>query len=120
MNKMEFISMRDFRTKTTLVWEKLINNEEIVITSNGRPRAFLVNIPDGYFDEMLTGIREAKNQIKPRIQITRQQFDLERTSEEIKASWQELRNMLSAIDGSSIDLKQSRAERRAAKYERND
>ena len=63
---MDFISMRDFRTKTTQVWEKLSNDEEIVITNNGRPRAFLVNIPEGLFDETLSGIRQAKAQIKPK------------------------------------------------------
>jgi len=54
---MNFISMRDFRTQTTQVWDKLENDEEIVITSNGRPKAFLINIPEGLFDEMLSGIR---------------------------------------------------------------
>ena len=129
---MDFISMRDFRNQSTQVWNKLSNEEEIVITSNGRPRAFLVNIPDGFFDEMLTGIRQAKEQIKPLRQgrhnrkaqvdfaASREKFDRDHSSEEMKASWQELRDMLSGIDGSGIDLERMKAERRARKYERHD
>ena len=60
--KMQFVSMRDFRTQTTRVWSQLKNGEEIVITNNGRPRAFLVNIPDGLFDKMLDSIRQAQKQ----------------------------------------------------------
>jgi len=107
--------MRDFRTQTTKVWENLSNEEEIVITNNGRPRAFLVNIPEGLFDEMLTGIRQAK----ANIHIEAKQALSKYSSEEKQASWQELRELLADVDGSDIDLKQMRAERRAAKYECN-
>ena len=40
--------------------------------------------------------------------------------EERRAAMQEIRESLSGIDGSSIDLERMRAERRAAKYERTD
>jgi len=123
---MDFMSIRDFRTQTALVWDKLDNDEEIVITNNGRPRAFLINIPEGYFDEILSGIRQAKAQISPQnhlhngLRQERERFAREHTAEEMKTSWQELRDMLADIDGNDIDLKQLRAERRAAKYERTD
>ena len=126
MNKMDFISMRDFRTQTSQVWEKLENGEEIVITNNGRPRAFLINIPDGLFDEMLSGIRYAKEQLKPKksqqadFRQERERFAREHTVEEMKTSWQELKDMLVGINENTIDLKQLRVERRAARYERND
>jgi antitoxin (DNA-binding transcriptional repressor) of toxin-antitoxin stability system len=125
VNIMRFVSMRDFRTQTTEIWNNLTDGEEIVITSNGRPRAFLVNIPDGFFDEMLMGIREAKTQIKPgfRRQIGYGQkharHDSGLTPEEKMAAMQEIRNLLIDVDGNNIDLKQIQAERRAAKYERN-
>jgi len=115
---MEFISMRDFRTETTKVWDKLNNDEEIVITNNGRPRAFLVSIPEGYFDEILTGIRQTKAQIKPR--NARQCFLQKHTPAERAAAMQEIRELLSDIDGDGIYLKQIRSERRAVKYEYND
>jgi len=103
--------MQDFGTQTRRVWDKLNNEEEIVITNDGQPRAFLVNIPDGFFNEILTGIRQVKSQIKPRqnnnktqFAAARECFDREHSSEEMTASWQELRDMLSNIDGSSVDL----------------
>jgi antitoxin (DNA-binding transcriptional repressor) of toxin-antitoxin stability system len=121
MNQMEFISMRDFRTQTTQVWSRLANNEEIVITNNGRPRAFLVSIPEGAFEQMLSGIREAKAKIMPVGSQTGEGcYENEHTPEELKSNWQELRDMLAGIDGNSVDLKQMQAERRAAKYERFD
>ena len=40
--------------------------------------------------------------------------------EERRAAMHELRGLLAGIDGSGIDLGRMRAERRAAKYERND
>jgi len=109
--------MRDFRTQTTQVWDKLSADEEIVITNNGRPRAFLVNIPDGCFDEVLTGIRQTKAKAAAKAPGGL----ANRTSpEEKRAAMQEIRELLAGIDGNSIDLKQMRAERRAAKYERHD
>ena len=77
-SRMDFISMFDFRTQTTQVWDKLDNDEEIVITNNGRPRAFLINIPEGFFDEMLTGIRKARAQIRSK---SRLQYDLRQERE---------------------------------------
>ena len=44
-------------------------------------------------------------------------LDYKPSDEGMKASWQELREMFSDIDGSDIDLKKMRTERRAAKYE---
>ena len=41
------------------------------------------------------------------------------TPEEKKAAMREFRELMSPIDGSSIDIKELRAERREAKYERN-
>ena len=61
---MQFVSMRDFRTQTTQVWNRLQSGEEIVITSNGRPRAFLVNIPDGLFDIDLGRMRAERRAVK--------------------------------------------------------
>jgi len=126
ISRMDFISMRDFRTQTTRVWDKLDKEEEIVITNNGRPRAFLINIPEGFFDEMLSGIRQARAQIRPKsrrqydLRQEREQFDREHSKEEMEASWKELKDMLAGIDSNAIDLKQLRAERRAARYERID
>ena len=125
MSNMQFISMRDFRTQTTQVWNKLQDGEEIVITNNGRPRAFLVNIPEGCFDEVLRGIRQTQAQVSPLIKSEKAcknepPLNMQSTNEEKEAAMQEIRGLLAGIDGSNVDLDQMRAERRAAKYERLD
>ena len=123
---MQFVSMRDFRTQTTQVWNRLQNGEEIVITNNGRPRAFLVNIPDGLFDKMLDGIRQAQEQAKsvvmqnkPAVKNDKLRY-VQASSLEKKAAMQEIRDLLAGLDGSSFDLSRMRAERREAKYEHPD
>ena len=123
---MQFVSMRDFRTQTTQVWNRLQSGEEIVITNNGRPRAFLVNIPDGLFDKMLDSIRQAQKQARL---IAKQNepatgnekpLYMQATPDEKKAAMQEIRDLLAGLDGSGIDLGRMKAERRAAKHERPD
>ena len=99
---MQFVSMRDFRTQTSQVWSWLQSGEEIVITNNGRPRAFLVNIPDGLFDKMLDGIRRAQKQAES---IAKQNepaagngkpLRAQATPDEKRAAMQEIRDLLAA------------------------
>ena len=123
---MQFVSMRDFRTQTTQVWNRLQSGEEIVITNKGKPRAFLVNIPDGLFDIMLDGIRQAQKQagsVVTQNEPAAKNETLHRAQtspDEKKAAMQEIRDLLASLDGSSIDLDRMSAERRTVKYERPD
>jgi prevent-host-death family protein len=57
---MQFVTVRDFRNASKEIWDKLRNEEEIVVTNNGRPTALLLNIPEGNFEETLAGVRQAK------------------------------------------------------------
>ncbi|MDR1001181.1 MAG: prevent-host-death protein [Clostridiales bacterium] len=57
---MEFLTVRDFRTSPKIVWEKLSQNGEIVITNNGKPTALMLNIQDGELDELCAAIRQVK------------------------------------------------------------
>ncbi len=57
---MNFATVRDFRTSTRSVWDKLNENGEIVVTNNGKPIALMLNIADGEFDELSQAIRQAK------------------------------------------------------------
>jgi prevent-host-death family protein len=57
---MEFVAVRDFRTQSKLIWDKVSKNEEIIITNNGKPTALLINISEGNFDETLASVRQAK------------------------------------------------------------
>jgi antitoxin (DNA-binding transcriptional repressor) of toxin-antitoxin stability system len=57
---MRFVTVRDFRSSPKEIWEKLSEEEEIVITNNGKPTALLVNIPEGGFEETVQCVRRAK------------------------------------------------------------
>jgi antitoxin (DNA-binding transcriptional repressor) of toxin-antitoxin stability system len=60
MSNMQFVTVRDFRTSSKEIWGRLSNEEEIVVTNNGKPTALLLNIPDGDFEETLQDVRRAK------------------------------------------------------------
>jgi hypothetical protein len=57
---MEFLTVRDFRTSPKSVWEKLNNNNEIVVTNNGKPTALMLNVRDGELEELISAVRQAK------------------------------------------------------------
>jgi prevent-host-death family protein len=59
----KFITARDFRIRPGSVWENLKKNNEVVITSNGKPIALLTGVSDINFDETLKAIRRAKAEI---------------------------------------------------------
>lgn len=61
--KVKFITVRDFRIRPGSVWESLGKNNEVVITSNGKPIALLTGISDSNFDETLKAIRRAKAEL---------------------------------------------------------
>jgi PHD/YefM family antitoxin component YafN of YafNO toxin-antitoxin module len=42
------------------VWNKLSQQDEIVLTNNGRPAALILKIPDGDFEELLRSVRQAR------------------------------------------------------------
>ncbi len=57
---MNFATVRDFRTSTRSVWDKLNESGEMVVTNNGKPIALMLNIADGEFGELSQAIRQAK------------------------------------------------------------
>ena len=59
-NKTKFLTVRDFRSSFTNVWDSLSKNGELVITNNGKPAAILLDIVDDDFEETLRMIRQAK------------------------------------------------------------
>ena len=57
---MEFYSARELRTNTKSIWKELSEDNDVVITNNGKPCALMVGIPEGRFDETIRAIRQAK------------------------------------------------------------
>ena len=41
---MKFVTVRDFRNSSRDIWEKVSNDEDVVVTNNGKPTAILVNV----------------------------------------------------------------------------
>ena len=57
---MKFISVRDFRTSSANIWQTLPEEQEMVITNNGKPIALLTPISDKTLENTLSSIRKAR------------------------------------------------------------
>jgi antitoxin (DNA-binding transcriptional repressor) of toxin-antitoxin stability system len=57
---MKFISVRDFRMSSAKIWKTLTEEQEMVITNNGRPIALLTLLSDKTLENTLSAIRQAK------------------------------------------------------------
>lgn len=57
---MNFVSVREFRTNPSKIWEKLKKDMEIIITSNGKPIAVLNPIYENDIESTLEIIRRIK------------------------------------------------------------
>ena len=57
---MKFLSVRDLKTKSSQVWKDLLNQKDMVITSNGRPIAILSSITENNLEQVLSAFRQAR------------------------------------------------------------
>lgn len=57
---MKFLSVRDLRGKSAQVWKELLEEREMVVTSNGRPIAILAAITEANLEESLSAFRQAR------------------------------------------------------------
>ena len=57
---MKFVTVRDFRTSSSTIWQTLPEEQEMVITNNGKPIALLTPISDKTLENTLSSIRKAK------------------------------------------------------------
>ena len=57
---MRFITVRDFRTSSANIWKDLPQEQEMVITNNGKPIALLTPISDKTLEDTLSTIRRAR------------------------------------------------------------
>jgi prevent-host-death family protein len=56
---MRFISVRELSTKPKQVWST-VQEEEIIITSNGKPIALLSGVTEGTLEKTLQAIRRSR------------------------------------------------------------
>ena len=59
---MRFISVRDLSTKPREIWTK-IKDEEVVITSNGKPIALLSGVTEETLEKTVRSIRRSRSLI---------------------------------------------------------
>ena len=57
---MDFISVRELRSRSAAVWEALDSQRRMVVTSNGKPIAFLVATSPEIFDSTLEALQQAE------------------------------------------------------------
>ena len=57
---MKFLSIRDLKTKSAQVWKELPDQNEMIITSNGRPIAILSSINENNLEQVLSAFRRAR------------------------------------------------------------
>lgn len=57
---MEFVSIRDMRTRPGEVWQQLQEQGDLVVTSNGRPFALLISAEGQDIEKLLLAVRRAR------------------------------------------------------------
>lgn len=59
---MRFITVRDLRLRGAAIWKALRAGEEAILTSNGKPVAFLAGIDEERAEDVIRAFRQAKAQ----------------------------------------------------------
>lgn len=57
---MKFITVRDLRTSPAKIWSALPEEQEMVITNNGKPIALLTPLSDESLESTLATVRRAR------------------------------------------------------------
>jgi len=57
---MKFLSVRDLKGKSAQIWKELLEEKEMVLTSNGRPIALLSSITEQNLEQILSAFRRAR------------------------------------------------------------
>lgn len=60
---MEFVTIRDLRLKPAKVWDKLRQQRELILTSNGRPVAVIAEVGENDVEETVAALRRARAQV---------------------------------------------------------
>lgn len=60
---MNFYSIRDLRSETKNICDKVRQSGEVVITNNGKPSVLMLDISEDNLDEVVRAIRQAKAMI---------------------------------------------------------
>ena len=97
MGNMSFVSFRELRTSTAKINDMLTDNGKIVVTSNGKPKALMIQVSETDFEETLAVLNQVRlTRILSKIRAAAQQsgaseMTLDEINAEIAAARQERR-----------------------------
>ncbi len=57
---MKFITVRDLRTSPAKIWKDLPEEQEMIITNNGKPIALMTPLDDSDIEETISAVRKAR------------------------------------------------------------
>ncbi len=60
---MDFVSVRQLRTRSAAVWDALSKEKDLVVTSNGKPIAVLSSTTASTLEASLAALRQARAQL---------------------------------------------------------
>jgi antitoxin (DNA-binding transcriptional repressor) of toxin-antitoxin stability system len=83
---MKFITVRDIRTSPAQIWKQLPDEQEMVITNNGKPIALLTPLSDENLEETVKAVRKARaiNSIRKMQEISMKSGNSELINDEIE------------------------------------
>jgi len=59
---MKFVTVRDLRTKPAQIWKALPEEQELILTNNGKPIALITPLGESNLEETLFAVRRARAQ----------------------------------------------------------
>lgn len=60
---MNLITVRDLRNRSGEIWRRLAQQQELIVTSNGRPIALLMPVSEDNVEKTLAVLRRARAQV---------------------------------------------------------
>ena len=90
---MKFVTVRDIRTSPARIWRLLPEEQEMVITNNGKPIALLTPISDINLEETLKAVRTARaiNAVKKMQDVSMRNGNISLSDEDIQKEINESR-----------------------------
>jgi len=83
---MKFVTVRDIRTAPAQIWKQLPEEQEMVITNNGKPIALLTPLSDVNLEDTLKAVRTARaiNAVKQMQEISMRNGNISLSDEDIQ------------------------------------
>jgi PHD/YefM family antitoxin component YafN of YafNO toxin-antitoxin module len=97
MGNINFLSFRELRTSTAKINDMLADDGKIVVTSNGKPKAIMIQVNEADFEDALAMLNQAK---------------FARAISNIRASAQRSGASKMTLDEINAEIAQSRKEKR--------